>query len=240
MDAAATTSVPVIGDEACSKDYVHSNLIEEPTTARPNSQNSPLDADLGGQNIITAQSAKASKLQPRRRNTPKPKAVTNRLKKKDMIDVTGATKASSEVLATKESTVGNKSAKLSESSVEVAHSQDFRPDADSAVSVNLEKLSGSDRSTDIQHKEKATEAENLDNPQRKRKNLSPAAALAYDQCKRRKTGGRCSMQRSRDDTRACKNRVSEVEVGDDVTLAQFLLLMKGKDETDGPKVLPPP
>lgn len=253
MDA-ATTSILVIGDEdsTCSKDNEHSNLTEEPTTACPNSQNPPLDAKLGGENIITTQSAKASKLRPRRRNTQKPKAVTERQMKKDKkvtdvtndhvsllsdstcwTDVTRATEASSEILATEENTEGNKSVKLSESSclVEVAHSQDFRPNTDNAVSVNLEKPHDSDWSSEMQHKKKETEAEseNHSNSQRKRKNFSTAPAPALDQSKRRKTGERSrSKQRSRNDDRACRNQASEVEVGDDVTLAQFLQQIKEK------------
>ncbi|KAH6795019.1 hypothetical protein C2S52_005496 [Perilla frutescens var. hirtella] len=66
MDA-ATTSVAVTRDGACSKKYEHSDPIEEPPTpADSNLQEVPLYAELGGQDVI--QCAKASKLQPRRRN----------------------------------------------------------------------------------------------------------------------------------------------------------------------------
>lgn len=74
VDATAT-SVPVIGDEACSKEYEHSDSIKEPTSDHVNPQELPLDAELDGENIVIIQSSKASKLHPRRRNTQTVKEV---------------------------------------------------------------------------------------------------------------------------------------------------------------------
>ncbi|KAL1554764.1 hypothetical protein AAHA92_15288 [Salvia divinorum] len=56
----AATSAAVISDEACFEEYKHLDPVEEPT---------PEIEELGGKDAIITQSAKASKLHPRKRNS---------------------------------------------------------------------------------------------------------------------------------------------------------------------------
>ncbi|XP_057770505.1 uncharacterized protein LOC130990303 isoform X2 [Salvia miltiorrhiza] len=191
-----TTSVAVIGDEACMKQYEHFDPIEEPTP------DVPLDAELGGDNAIITQIAKASKLQPRRRNSQllkevqqtKPEAPRQAVTKRQM----------------------KKDKKLTDAT--------------------------NDHPSSLSEDTKATEAgcmkEKIGHSPRKRKKSSQILILY--QRKRQKTGdGACSKQMLvkegfRSDDHACQNQASEVEVGDGMTLAQFLQQTKEKRKLKTP------
>lgn len=156
---ASTTSVAVIGDEACLKEYEHSDPIEEPTPANPSLQEVPVDAQFGGDNAI--QSARASKLHPRRRNSqtlkvvqesqtkvPRQAVTKRKIKGKKPTDATNdrqssfsdsmcLTEADSGIKATKrKNTEGNRSVRPLRPSrlVEVAPDRYLRCDTDNAVS----------------------------------------------------------------------------------------------------------
>lgn len=211
---AAAKSVAVVGEESCSKEYEHSDPLEEPTPADSNLQEIPLDAELGGDNAI--QSAKASKLHPRRnsrtlkevqetRSKVTRQAATKRKVKKDkptdatndhqcLTDATRATEPGSGTKSKKrKNSERNMRAKLLGS--EVAPNQFVRRDTDDAVSMNLDQLAASYRDTDVQckrHPGAMLETEDSITPasvleQSRADTTHPPSVLIYSRRKRKRS-----------------------------------------------------
>lgn len=212
---AASKSVAVIGEESCSKEYKHSDPLEEPTPADPYLHEIPLDAELGRDNAI--QSAKASKRHPRwnsrtlkevqetRSKVTRHAAVKRKVKKdKKLTDATNDHQCLTDVTRATEPGSGTKSKKRKNSErnmrakllgSEVAPNQFVMHDTDVAVSMNLDQPADSYRDTDVQCKRNAAamlETEDIITPasvlkQSRVDTTCPPSLLVYSRRKRKRS-----------------------------------------------------